>query len=81
VVLDMSVQGMLIEIRETLPVGSTVDLRLPLPGDQEPVALIGLVVRTAAVEAGRCRSGVQFLIVRDPVRERIRSYIEAEAKE
>lgn len=81
VVLNMSVRGMLVETSETLPVGSTVDLRLSLPGDAEPVTLIGLVVRTTAVEAGRCRSGVQFLILRDPVRERIRSYIEAEAKE
>ena len=81
VVLNMSVRGMLIETRETLPVGSTVDLRLSLPGDADPVALIGLVVRTTAVEGGRFRNGVQFLILRDPVRERIRSYIEADAKE
>jgi hypothetical protein len=80
-VLNMSVRGMLIETRETLPVGSTVDLRLSLPGDVEPLPLVGLVVRTVEVERGRSTSGVQFLILRDPVRERLRSFIEAETKE
>jgi hypothetical protein len=80
-VLNMSVRGMLIETRETLPVGSTVDLRLSLPGDVEPLPLVGLVVRTVEVEGGRSTSGVQFLILRDPVRERLRSFIEAETKE
>jgi CheY-like chemotaxis protein len=79
-VLNMSVRGMLIETQEALPVGSTVDLRLTLPG-AEPVPLVGLVVRTAPAEPGRFRNGVQFLILRDPVRDRLRTYIEAEAKE
>jgi CheY-like chemotaxis protein len=81
-VLNMSVRGMLIETREALPVGSTVDLRLTLPGDGgDSVPLVGLVVRTAPAESGRFRNGVQFLILRDPVRDRLRTYIEAEAKE
>jgi len=80
-VLNMSVRGMLIETREALPVGSTVDLRLTLPGSTEPLPLVGLVVRTAPAESGRFRNGVQFLILRDPVRDRLRTYIEAEAKE
>jgi len=79
-VLNMSVRGMLIETQEALPVGSTVDLRLTLPG-ADPVPLVGLVVRTAPAEPGRFRNGVQFLILRDPVRDRLRTYIEAEAKE
>jgi hypothetical protein len=81
VVLNISVRGMLIETRESLPVGSTVDLRLTLPDSGEPLSLIGLVVRSAADESGSVQSGVQFLILRDPVRERIRSFIEAESKE
>jgi hypothetical protein len=87
VVLNISVRGMLIETPESLPVGSTVDLRLALPDTTnepagEPVSLVGLVVRsTAAADAGGFQSGVQFLILRDPVRERIRSFIEAEIKE
>jgi hypothetical protein len=84
---------MLIETRESLPVGSTVDLRLKLPDDvsaapnvektgpAEPLSLIGLVVRSTADDRGGFQSGVQFLILRDPVRERIRSFIEAEARE
>ena len=80
-VLNMSVRGMLIETRETLPVGSTVDLRLSLPGAAEPVPLIGLVVRTVEIETKRFHNGVQFLILREPVRRRIHSFIETEAKE
>src|SRR6185436_13411690 len=77
IVLNISVRGMLIETRESLPAGSTVDLRLTLPGDTEPLSLIGLVVRSAADPqgSGSVQSGVQFLILRDPVRERLRSFI------
>jgi len=87
VVLNISVRGMLIETPESLPVGSTVDLRLTLPDTAseaaaaEPLSMVGLVVRSVAAEAGSFQSGVQFLILRDPVRERIRSFIEAEIKE
>jgi len=92
VVLNISVRGMLIETRESLPVGSTVDLRLMLPdvsatrnvereGSAEALSLIGLVVRSIADDRGSIQSGVQFLILRDPVRERLRSFIGGEAKE
>jgi len=80
VVLNLSVRGMLIETREPLPVGSTVDLRLSLPGDGGPLPLIGLVVRNAAVVPQKFQGGVQFLILRDQVRERIRTYIESDAR-
>jgi CheY-like chemotaxis protein len=77
-VLNMSIRGMLIETREPLPVGTTVEIRLPLPGDPEPLALMALVEREAQAPAGRFRCGVHFLILRDQARERIRSYLEAE---
>jgi CheY-like chemotaxis protein len=79
VVLNISVRGMLIETREPLPIGSTVDLRLSLPGDGGPLPLIGLVVRSSASQPERFYGGVQFLILRDQVKDRIRSYIEADA--
>jgi DNA-binding NarL/FixJ family response regulator len=81
VVLNLSVRGMLIETQEPLPLGTTVEIRLPLPGDGEPLVLMGLVEREAETPGGKGhRNGVQFLIVRDQVRERIRAFIEAEAK-
>jgi len=80
VVLNISVRGMLIETDEELPNGSTVEMRLPLPGDSEPLALMGLVERQAAAHEGKFRTGVQFLILRDHARERIRAFIEAEAR-
>jgi hypothetical protein len=81
VVLNLSVRGMLIETREPLPVGSTVDLRLSLPGDAGPLPLVGLVVRNVPFDPHGFRGGVQFLILRDHVRERLRSYIETESAE
>jgi hypothetical protein len=78
-VLNISVRGMLIETGEPLPTGTTVEIRLPLPGEPEPVPLIALVERQAPAGDGRFRSGVQFLILRDHVRDRIRAYIDAAA--
>jgi DNA-binding NarL/FixJ family response regulator len=80
VVLNLSVRGMLIETQEPLPVGMTVEIRLPLPGDGEALVLMGLVEREAERSGDAHRSGVQFLIVRDQVREKIRAFIEAEAR-
>jgi hypothetical protein len=80
VVLNLSVRGMLIETQEPLPLGTTVEIRLPLPGDGEALSLMGLVEREAERNGGGPRSGVQFLIVRDQAREKIRAFIEAEAR-
>jgi hypothetical protein len=79
VVLNISVRGMLIETGEPLPMGSTVEIRLSLPGDAEPVPIVALVERQDPVEGGRFQSGVQFLILRDHVRDRIRAFIDAAA--
>jgi hypothetical protein len=79
VVLNISVRGMLIETGEPLPTGTTVEFRLPLPGEPAPVPLIALVERRAPAPDGRFRIGVQFLILRDHVRERLRAYIDGAA--
>jgi hypothetical protein len=79
VVLNISVRGMLIETKEPLPLGTTVELQLPLPDDGPPLPLMGLVERQVDAPDGRYRTGVQFLILRDEARERIRAFIEAEA--
>jgi hypothetical protein len=80
VVLNISVRGMLIETGEPLPMGTTVEIRLPLPGEPEPVPIVALVERQGAAPGGRFRSGVQFLILRDHVRERIRAFIDEAAR-
>jgi CheY-like chemotaxis protein len=78
-VLNISVRGMLIETEEPLPAGATVEIRLPLPNEPEPVPLMALVERVAQEAEGRHRSGIQFLILRDHVRDRIRAYIDSAA--
>ncbi len=99
-VLNLSVRGMLIQTNEALPLGTTVEIRLPLPagwrgpaprdrtrsadgpdGGEEDLALMGLVERQVEAPDGRYRSGVQFLILRDRVRDRLQAFIEAEARE
>lgn len=79
IVLNISVRGMLIETKEPLPAGVTVEIRLPLPNEPEPLPLMALVERVVSEAAGRYRSGVQFLMLRDHVRDRIRAFIDSAA--
>jgi hypothetical protein len=83
VVLNLSVRGMLIETKEALPLATTVEIRLSLPGDgsEEALDLMGRVERRVEEPDGRFHSGVQFLILRDRVRDRLRTFIESETKE
>jgi hypothetical protein len=78
-VLNISVRGMLIETAEPLPMGTTVEIRLSLPGDAEPMPVVALVERQVPAPDRGFQSGVQFLILRDHVRDRIRAFIDAAA--
>ena len=77
--LNISVKGMLLETKEALDIGSKLDLTFTLPGSAGPVRAVGQVVREdpAASDGGPPRLGIEFLILRDGARDRIRSYVEA----
>jgi hypothetical protein len=76
--LNISVKGMLLETIEPLDVGSKLDLTFTLPGAGGAVRAVGQVVREDTADGGNpVRLGVEFLILRDGARERIRAYVEA----
>jgi len=76
--LNISVKGMLLETVEPLDIGSKLDLTFTLPGTSGPVRAVGQVVREDAIhDAGSPRLGIEFLILRDGARDRIRTYVEA----
>ena len=76
--LNISVKGMLLETKEPLDIGSKLDLSFTLPGSAGPVRAVGQVVREdPGSDGGPPRLGIEFLILRDGARDRIRSYVEA----
>lgn len=77
--LNISVKGMLLETPEPIDIGAKLDLSFRLPDDPGDVRAVGQVVRTERSDDGRARVGVEFLILRDTARDRIRSYVEAGA--
>jgi c-di-GMP-binding flagellar brake protein YcgR len=78
--LNISVKGMLLETTEFLDIGSKIDLTLTLPGGGV-VRAVGQVVREDPPgEDEVARLGIEFLILRDGARERIRHYVDGEAK-
>jgi CheY-like chemotaxis protein len=79
--LNISVKGMLLETTEPLDIGSKLDLTFTLPGSVGPVRAVGQVVREdPTTDSGPPRLGIEFLILRDGARDRIRAYVEAGAK-
>jgi hypothetical protein len=75
--LNISVKGMLLETAAPLDVGSKLDLSFTLPGPGGTVRAVGQVVRDSTAEGGQpARLGVEFLILRDGARERIRAYVD-----
>lgn len=78
--LNISVKGMLLETGEPLDIGSKLDLTFTLPGGTA-LRVVGQVVREDPAGAdGLARLGIEFLILRDGARERIRAYVEGGAK-
>jgi hypothetical protein len=75
--LNISVKGMLLETVEPLDIGSKLDLSFTLPGTGGAVRAVGQVVRDNSADGGQpARLGVEFLILRDGARERIRAYVD-----
>jgi len=77
-IVDISVKGMLLETAEPIEVGTKLDLSFRLPEDPTDLRVVAQVIRQEAGEEGRTRAGVEFVIVRAVVRERIRAFVEGE---
>jgi hypothetical protein len=78
---NISLKGMLLETAEPLDVGAKLDLSFTLPGSTGPLRAVGQVVREEPpLDGGPPRLGVEFLILRDGAREKIRDFVEAEGK-
>ncbi len=69
---------MLLETVEPVEVGTKLDLSFRLPHDPADLRVVAQVIRQEAGEEERVRAGVEFVIVREAVRERIRAFVERE---
>ncbi|PYQ54183.1 MAG: hypothetical protein DMF78_06910 [Acidobacteria bacterium] len=78
---NISVKGMLLETAEPLDIGAKLDLSFTLPGASASVRAVGQVVREEpSLDSGPPRLGVEFLILRDGAREKIRDFVDAGGK-
>lgn len=68
--LNVSGGGLLIQVSETLSIGTIVELEIDLPTDLDPVLAIG---RVAHISDPGC--GVEFLLIDDTDRNRLIKYI------
>jgi hypothetical protein len=72
--LNVSVRGLLLKTPEPVVIGSKLELEFSLPGDPQPVRAVGKAVREHPWGEGT-QIGVEFLILRDTARDRIRTYV------
>jgi hypothetical protein len=77
-IVNISVKGILLETPEPIEAGTKLDLSFRLPRDPTDLRVVAQVIRQEEGEAGHSRSGVEFVIVREAVRERIRMFVEGE---
>jgi CheY-like chemotaxis protein len=75
--VNVSVRGLLLETPEPVEVGSKLELGFRLPGDPEEIRAVGKVVREHPPQDGKL-VGVEFLILRDNGRDRIRAWVAAQ---
>ena len=71
---NVSVRGILLETPEPVVIGSKLELAFTLPDDDVPIRAVGQVVREHAWGEGT-QVGVEFLILRDFGRNRIRAWV------
>jgi PilZ domain len=78
---NISIKGMLLETSEPLDIGAKLDLSFTLPGTTAPLRAVGQVVREEPpLDGGPPRLGVEFLILREGAREKIRDFVAAGGK-
>ena len=74
--VNVSVRGLLLETPEPVDIGSKLELTFRLPEDDEEIRAVGKAVREHPRGNGKL-IGVEFLILRDAARDRIRKYAAA----
>ena len=77
--INVSVRGLLLQTPEPVDIGSKLELSFHLPGDDVEIRAVGKAVREHPW--GEKQIGVEFLILRDAARDRIRAYVNAPPKE
>jgi DNA-binding NarL/FixJ family response regulator len=73
--INVSVRGLLLQVPEPVDIGSKLELTFTLPGDDVEIRAVGKAVREHPW--GEKQIGVEFLILRDAARDRIRAYVNA----
>jgi hypothetical protein len=73
--INVSVRGLLLQTPEPVDIGSKLELTFRLPGDEAEIRAVGKAVREHPW--GEKQIGVEFLILRDAARDRIRAYVAA----
>jgi len=76
--LNVSVRGLLLQTLEPVDIGSKLELTFTLPDDDVEIRAVGKAVREHPW--GEKQIGVEFLILRDAARDRIRAYVNAPPK-
>ena len=74
--LNVSVRGLLLQTPEPVDIGSKLELTFRLPDDDVEIRAVGKAVREHPWGEGK-QIGVEFLILRDAARDRIRAYVGA----
>ena len=72
--INVSVRGLLLQTPEPVDVGSKLELTFRLPDDDVEIRAVGKAVREHPWGEGK-QIGVEFLILRDAARDRIRAYV------
>ncbi len=73
--INVSVRGLLLQTPEPVDIGSKLELTFRLPDDEVEIRAVGKAVREHPW--GEKQIGVEFLILRDVARNRIRAYVAA----
>ena len=77
--INVSVRGLLLQTPEPVDIGSKLELTFRLPDDDVEIRAVGKAVREHPWGEGK-QIGVEFLILRDAARDRIRAYVNAPPK-
>src|SRR5712691_3612330 len=78
--MNISINGILLQTRARLGVGTKIDLSFTLPEQRHEVQVLGQIMRETTGGPERWLSGVKFLILRGDARERIAGFIEASVR-
>ncbi|NOY70613.1 MAG: diguanylate cyclase [Deltaproteobacteria bacterium] len=72
---NISVAGLLFESKTYMEIGSKVQLKIPMDGDEQPLYVIGTVVRIEVFDSGRYDIGVSFLEMDRNLKNEISRYM------